>query len=281
MSEQVPLTPDAIVAAATSDDTTHELTPDLAYKRLAIVNVVFYGRRDSGDRGWVLIDTGVLGTTNFILGAVEKRFGENARPAAIIQTHGHFDHVAGLDELSKKWDVPIYAHDLEFPFLNGQKSYPPASPEVGGGLFSLLSPLFPDGPIDVSDRLRELPSDGSVPHMPGWRWIHTPGHTPGHVSLWREQDRSLIVGDAFITTDMESAYAVTVQKPEMHGPPQFVTPDWNTSRESVKKLAALQPELVVTGHGQAMSGEEMRSGLNQLAERFDEVAVPTEGRYVY
>lgn len=43
---------------------------------------------------------------------------------------------------------------------------------------------------------------------------------------------------------MESAYAVTVQKPEMHGPPQFQTPDWPRSRDSVRQLAALGPELV-------------------------------------
>ncbi len=203
------------------------------------------------------------------------------RPAAIVLTHGHFDHIAGVKELSEKWDAPIYAHPLEHPFLNGQSSYPPAEPAVGGGLFSLLSPLFPSGPIDVSSRLHPLPEDGGVPGMPDWRVIHTPGHAPGHVSLWREKDRSLIVGDAFITTNMESAYAVTVQKPELHGPPQFVTPDWISARQSVELLAALEPELVITGHGQAMTGPEMRRALHELADRFDEVAVPEHGRYAH
>lgn len=74
----------------------------------------------------------------------------------------------------------------------------------------LLAPLFPRRPIDVSRWLQRLPEDGSVPQMPGWRWIHTPGHTPGHISFWRERDRTIIAGDAFITTNQESAYAVAV-----------------------------------------------------------------------
>jgi glyoxylase-like metal-dependent hydrolase (beta-lactamase superfamily II) len=90
---------------------------------------------------------------------------------------------------------------------------------------SLLSPLFPTSPVDVSTRLQLLPEDHSVPPMPGWSWLHTPGHSPGHVSLWRESDRLMIVGDAFTTTKQESVYAAVTQEPEMHGPPMYFTPD--------------------------------------------------------
>jgi glyoxylase-like metal-dependent hydrolase (beta-lactamase superfamily II) len=98
--------------------------------------------------------------------------------------------------------------------------------------------------------------------------------------MWRESDRMLIAGDAFITTRQESAYAAITQAPEMHGPPMYFTPDWERARKSVQTLAGLVPQTVVTGHGQAMQGPEMRVALNELAERFDEVAVPTRGRYV-
>jgi glyoxylase-like metal-dependent hydrolase (beta-lactamase superfamily II) len=67
------------------------------------------------------------------------------------------------------------------------------------------------------------------------------------------------------------------QAPEMHGPPMYFTPDWPSARQSVLNLAALGPDTVVTGHGQAMQGPEMRSALGELAERFDEVAVPKHG----
>ena len=280
MSEQVPVSSDAIVDLPHPDDGTHEIAHDLAYRRLAMVNVIFYGTPGCGDRQWVLIDAGVTGLTGRIDDAAEERFGAGARPAAIILTHGHFDHIGGLERLAEKWDAPIYAHDLERPYLNGTASYPPPDPTVGGGIMPLLAPLFPRRPIDVSARLHVLPADGSVPGMPGWQWLHTPGHTPGHVSLWRPADRAIIAGDAFITTNQSSAYAVAVQAPEMHGPPRYFTPDWALARQSVVKLAALGPELVITGHGRAMRGPEMLSALQLLARDFDKIAVPEGGRYV-
>jgi glyoxylase-like metal-dependent hydrolase (beta-lactamase superfamily II) len=90
----------------------------------------------------------------------------------------------------------------------------------------------------------------------------------------------LIAGDAFITTKQESAYAAITQAPEMHGPPMYFTPDWENARKSVQSLAELAPQTVVNGHGRAMQGPEMRAALNELAKRFDEVAVPAQGRYV-
>ena len=261
------------------DDKTRQIAPDLAYRQIAIVNVIFYGRPGAGDGNWTLIDTGMPGAASDIRSAAQARFGGFGRPSAIVLTHGHFDHVGPLETLAKEWDVPVYAHKLEHPYLNGAESYPPPDPTVGGGLMSLLSPLYPRKPVDVSERLRPLPDDGSVPGMPGWRWLHTPGHTPGHVSLWRESDRLLVAGDAFITTRQESAYAAITQAAEMHGPPMYFTPDWVSARTSVQSLAALAPDVVVTGHGQAMQGQEMRAALQELAKRFDEVAVPQTGRY--
>ena len=284
MAQQVPINPSARADDPQQDDAredgTHEVAPDLAYKRLVMVNVSFYGVPGAGDRQWVLIDTGLPGTAGQIAKSAEQCFGPNARPAAIILTHGHFDHVSALKELCEQWDTPIYAHELERPYLDGSAAYPPPDPGVGGGIMPLSSPLYPRGPINVSGRLQTLPADGTVPFMPGWCWLHTPGHAPGHVSLWREADRALIVGDAFITTAQESAYAVATQRPEMHGPPMYFTPDWQSAKTSVEKLAALEPEIAVTGHGRAMRGAEMRAALHILAREFDQVAVPKHGHYV-
>ncbi|WP_188262043.1 MBL fold metallo-hydrolase [Azospirillum tabaci] len=266
------------------DDGTREIASDLAYRRLAIVNVVFVGAPGAADRPsdrqWVLIDAGVMGTAGLIAKAAEERFGPDARPAAIVMTHGHFDHVGALEELAERWEAPVYAHGLEHPYLDGSASYPPPDPSVGGGLMSLMAPLYPRGPVNVGRWLRRLPEDGSVPGMPGWRWLPTPGHSPGHVSFWREADRTIIAGDAFITTRQESAYAVAVQDPEMHGPPMYYTTDWGKARDSVVLLAGLEPELVVTGHGPAMRGSGMRAALHDLARDFDRIAVPDHGTYV-
>jgi glyoxylase-like metal-dependent hydrolase (beta-lactamase superfamily II) len=165
--------------------------------------------------------------------------------------------------------------------LTGKTDYPPADPTVDGGLVTEMSPLFPNDGIDLDKHITSLPPDGSVPHMPGWRWIHTPGHTPGHISLFREGDRSLIAGDAFVTVKQESLYKVIVQEPEFSGPPKYFTTDWRAAWESVKKLERLRPAAAVTGHGRPMSGETLAAGLQSLAEHFDRIAMPKDGRYVH
>jgi len=116
--------------------------------------------------------------------------------------------------------------------------------------------------------------------MPGWRWIHTPGHTPGHISLWRASDRSIVAGDAFITTNQDSAYAALTQKLELHGPPSYFTADWGDAKRSVEALSALEPEVAITGHGLPVRGAAFRAALEVLARDFDRVAVPERGKYV-
>ena len=276
MAQQVPIDA-AAVAGEAEEGGTISLVPDLAYRRVGIVNVMLAG--DSTDIP-VLIDAGLPGTAPVIRSAWSSRFGTGSRPGAILLTHGHVDHVGALQSLLTEWDVPVYAHPDEMPYLDGTAAYPPPDTHVGGGLMSRLAALFPRQPIDIRRWLQSLPADGSVPLMPGWRWLHTPGHSAGHVSFWREQDRTLIAGDAFVTTAQESVYAVATQKPELHGPPMYFTPDWNAAAQSVRSLALLQPDLAVTGHGRAMQGAALRMALDSLAANFEQVAVPGNGHYV-
>ena len=243
--------------------------------RLLIVNVIF-ARSDSG---WVLVDTGVAGSAGRIARAADHLFG--TAPDCIVLTHGHFDHVGAVRTLADRWDVPVYAHPLEAPYLSGRSSYPPPDPSVGGGLMSLMAPLYPRGPIDLGRRLRTLPKSGTVPGLPEWVWVHTPGHTPGHIALFRQSDRTLISGDAFVTTRQESALSVLTQRAEMHGPPMYFTPDWPAARDSVRILAALEPRTAVTGHGPAMDGPELRRALEHLADQFNHLARPGRGRYLH
>src|SRR6476620_2850529 len=107
------------------------LAPDVACLAEPIVNVYFIGPPHAGDRGWTLVDTGLPRMTGQITAAAAERFGPDARPAAIILTHGHFDHTGQLVTLAQEWDVPVYAHRLELPYLTGLSAYPPPDPTVG------------------------------------------------------------------------------------------------------------------------------------------------------
>jgi glyoxylase-like metal-dependent hydrolase (beta-lactamase superfamily II) len=250
----------------------------VATLRILFVNVHLVADEQAGQ--WVLVDAGLPGSAERIVRTAEQRFGPDNPPSAIVLTHAHFDHIGALEELLRHWDVPVLAHPRELPYITGRASYPPPDPSVGGGAMSFLSRFFPRGPFDFGPRAGALPIDGSVPGLPAWRWIATPGHSPGHVSLFRESDRTLISGDAVVTTKQESLLSALTQRPELHGPPAYWTLDWEAARASVQRLAQLRPDVLTTGHGPPLQGAGVAESLDWLAQRFDEAALPPRGRYV-
>lgn len=256
----------------------HEVASDIYYYTDQIANFILVG--ESADN-WVLIDAGLPKGAEAIRTAVIERFGEKTRPKAIILTHGHFDHVGGLVDVLEEWQVPVYAHELEVPYLTGEESYPEPDTTVEGGLLAKISAIYPNEPINIGSYLKTLPDDHQVPEMSGWKWIHTPGHSPGHVSFFRESDGLLLAGDAFITVRQDSFYKVMMQDAEINGPPRYLTTDWKAAWESVKKLHQLHPQLAITGHGPAMEGEDLKEGLEHLVQSFDEIAIPDYGKYVH
>ena len=281
MSEQMNYGDDYkyIPMTSVSSGKGHEVRPDIYSYTIQVVNVCMIGDPQS-PTGWTLVDAGMPKSVNTIIKEAENRFGQNARPTGIILTHGHFDHVGAIIELVEHWDVPVYAHEWEIPYLTGEKSYPDADPTVEGGLLAKISPYFPKEPINLGQRVKPLPSDGSVPLLKDWQWVHTPGHSPGHVSFFRESDGSLIAGDAFVTVKQESLFKVLVQDQEISGPPRYFTTDWKQAWHSVKKLRDLQPTVAITGHGLPMAGQDLADNLTKLVNDFDQIAIPKHGRYV-
>jgi glyoxylase-like metal-dependent hydrolase (beta-lactamase superfamily II) len=265
-----------MLVAAYRSMTAEQIAPGVFRLRTLMVNVYLVADGLS-PTGWTLIDTGLPGYAAAIRREAARVF-ERA-PSAILMTHGHFDHTGGLPQLADGWRVPIYAHPLELPYLTGESPYPPPDPTVGGGAQSWLSPLFPRGPIDLGRRVHMLPENGVVPTLPGWRWLLTDGHSPGHVSFFRESDRILIAGDAAVTTRQESLIDVLRQRPIVWRPPAYFTCDWAAARQSVHRLAALQPNVLASGHGVPLEGAAMRGALRDLADGFD-VVMPASGRYV-
>ncbi len=150
--------------------------------KLIFVNIYMIANRKGFSKGWVLVDTGPGGSANKIIAMAEAIFGKGAQPSAIILTHGHSDHSGSVEELLKHWNVPVYAHKLELPFLRGRSSYPPSDPTVGGGIISLFSVLFRKKPINLGRRVKAIDTDEGIPELPEWKVIFTPGHAPGHVA---------------------------------------------------------------------------------------------------
>lgn len=189
----------------------------------------------------VLIDTGFPGQIEDLRVAMEKVGVSFDKLKVVILTHQDVDHIGGLPEILKERgnDVKVYAHELDKPYIQGE------------------IPLIKDGHLDnppkgnVDETLidgQELPFCGRI------RVIHTPGHTPGHISLYLRQSKTLIAGD--------SMYSVDGILGGIHAP---TTLDMNTARLSLKKYADLDIASVVCYHGglSNVNVNDQILGLNQ------------------
>jgi glyoxylase-like metal-dependent hydrolase (beta-lactamase superfamily II) len=264
-----------IIAKVTAS--TEEVLSDILMFKFTIVNA-FILRLPQ--KKWVLVDTGLENSFEYIVMESEERFGKAASPEAIVLTHGHFDHTGSVIRLAERWDVPVYAHAKELPYITGKMNYPQGDPTTDEGLVAKMSSVFPHESIDLGFRAVALPPDGSIPGVSGWKWIHTPGHTEGHISLFRERDKTLIAGDAVTTTKQESLFPVLTKKEQIKGPPAYLTPDWAASKESVDLIRTLVPQLLLPSHGKPIAGKELEEHLLLLTEHFNEIAIPESGRYI-
>ena len=247
-----------------------EIATDLAVLPLSVVNAYLLGDA----RSWVLVDSGMPGNAMKIKEAAEARFGPGARPRAIVLTHGHFDHAGSASELAELWDVQVYAHRLERPYLTGRSEYPPMDPSAPG-FFSVLSRFFPSKTPTVDERFVELSNNLPELGLSDWELLETPGHTAGHVSFFRRRDGALLAGDALTTVNMDNAIDLIGKRQQVCRPPTPGTSNWQQARESVQKLNALPVSLIAPGHGVPMSS--FADQLKRLAEYFP---IPEHGRYV-
>ena len=258
-------------AAMSANLLTESVAPGVLRIPVAFVNAYAVGAPGGP---WVLVDTGLPGAAAYVRQTAETHQG--SPPEAIVLTHGHFDHAGNAAALADAWDVPIYAHAAELPFLTGRSDYPPADSSMGGAI-AQLARLFPTGGYSFGSRVQALPGYGSVPHLPGWTWLHTPGHTPGHVSLWQADGRTLLAGDALATMDLDSWATQLTHRRTLDRPPVPFTPDWDAADASIRSLAALRPDALGAGHGRALAGPSLADRLARYATIRHR---PERGRYV-
>jgi glyoxylase-like metal-dependent hydrolase (beta-lactamase superfamily II) len=250
-----------------------EIADGLAVLPVGIANVYFAGKPGSP---WALIDTGMSGKARTIREAAEARFGPGARPASIVLTHGHADHAGNAVELADLWQVPVYAHRMEFPYLTGKSKYPPADPTTPG-FMAFVTRFFGGETVNLGSRVQPLEEGRAAPGLDGWDWHFTPGHAPGHVAFFRMSDATLVAGDAFTTVNVDSLPDIVMKKQRISRPPTPMNYDWRLVLESIRKLDALNPLTFACGHGAPMSGADAAEEFTWFVDHFP---IPAHGRYV-
>ncbi|WDZ63764.1 MBL fold metallo-hydrolase [Paenibacillus polymyxa] len=190
----------------------------------------FHGNRIHPTLLWdremaVLIDTGFPGQIEDLRVAMEKVGVSFDQLKAVILTHQDVDHIGSLPEILQECGshIKVYAHELDKPYIQGD------IPLLKDG--HLENP--PKGKVDAT-----LIDDQELPFCGRIRVIHTPGHTPGHISLYLRQSKTLIAGD--------SMYSVNGILGGIYVP---TTPDMGAARLSLKKYLDHDIASVVCYHG--------------------------------
>lgn len=229
---------------------------------LGFVNVYFI---DSGEPGgdWALIDTGLPLHFSTIVREAQRRYGKIA-PTGIYLTHGHYDHAGSAAALAAYWNMPIFAHEAELPFLTGQCDYPPADPSSCGGWLSLASRFASTHGKDLRPFVQPL-TEGPL----GWDVIPLPGHTLGQVGFWQEATRTLIAGDALMNLKLDTWRP----RRKLTWPPPPFTTDWFATRKSLDTILALRPQTLYFGHGDPL----LNAPLDEITQWF---AIARKGRYI-
>lgn len=193
------------------------------------------------DDGVTLVDTGTAKGVGRIEGAM-REIGRT-RVDHIALTHHHPDHRGGAASL-KGVDAKVYVHPLDAPVVRGDAPQP--GPAVSGALKLLITVVRPFversmGPAKPVVVHREVSEDDMVPG--GLRAVHTPGHTHGHLSFLHEAKRLLFVGDA------------AQHRSKLALPVPFFTEDMDQAKRTLAKIAALDFDVAVFGHGTVLRGK--------------------------
>ncbi len=203
--------------------------------------------------GVTLVDTGTPKGVGKIQSAL-RDLGRT-RVDTIALTHHHPDHRGGAPALGA--DAHVYVHPLDAPVVRGDRKQP--GPSVGGVQRVLITAFGPVATMLIGNAEpaavhKEINDGDDVPG--GLRAVHTPGHTAGHVSFLAESKRLLFVGDA--------AQHRTALAP----PPPFFTEDASQAKTTLQKIAALDFDVAVFGHGKVLKGKanaEFRKLVDRLA----------------
>lgn len=204
---------------------------------------------EEGDGSLTLVDTGMQSDGKKILDYITVKMARKPSDVkTIVLTHGHVDHARGAASIKAATGARLVVHEAEAEFVSGKSKYP--APRGGMGfMFGLMSPFFHSTPVQPDATLKENDRVGRL------LVVHTPGHTPGSISLYDEGGKVVFVGDAarFLNGKLVGA------------PPQF-TPEPAQAAASLEKLSNLDFEVMLSGHGDPLKSSDAPKMMKQLAK---------------
>lgn len=175
------------------------------------------------DNGVTLVDAGISTMTSGILRFIERL---QAGPLQkIVLTHGHADHTGSIKRILQVCPVPVYAHSIEIPYMEGDLPYPRRKKPAATVSKGLVQALPEDG-------------QGALGMISGLTPYHAPGHSPGHVVYHHAEDQVLLAGDLF-----------TSKNGRLNRPMPMFTADMREAVRSSSIVGQLKPKQLEVSHG--------------------------------
>jgi hydroxyacylglutathione hydrolase len=180
----------------------------------------------------------------------------------VVLGHAHADHRGTAPAMG----APVFCHADDVADAESDAAIAPYMeiaelPVPARWLFPLLLKRWDGGAVQIAGAVAE------GDEVAGFRVLHFPGHAPGLIGLWRESDRVALVSDVIYLVD-----STKMGRPLPKGEASVPHPAWNwnhaKAKESIRKLAALEPVLVCTGHDEPLRGENLRPALERAAEKY-------------
>ncbi|MBD3367145.1 MAG: MBL fold metallo-hydrolase [Candidatus Eisenbacteria bacterium] len=203
----------------------------------------------ASDHGLLLVDAGMSGDVPRIVSQIESSGRPITELQAIVLTHAHGDHTGGVAKLLRRSSANVMAHKDEVAYIEGSRSLPTRSLAMRAirWLDDLISGrgdgIVVTGPLEDRDRLD---------FIGGLQVIHTPGHTPGSISLYQEQREILFCGDLLFNGDLLSGRGGLRQAP------RFFSADPDEATRSLNALSKLDVQILCTGHGEPIVFDSSR-----------------------